>query len=309
MTSLAVLCALVCAAANAAVSALQRLAALDVPAGGTGTRRLRLLLRSKVWWAGSAALLVAAVAQAAALGLGSLSLVQPLLASELLFALLVGTLVFRRGPGRRTWGAFTALAAGLALFLAATRPRPGDDSATTARWAMTGLAVAVAVVALLAAARTVRGAPRAALLGCATATGFAMTAALIKEVLSRAGAAGFAQLWLDWPVYVFAATGGTSFLLLQATLRAGTLRVSQPALTLADALVSLVLGGVLFGDRLALGVHTVPAVAGCALIVVGVVGLSRSRTLASGWDTRDDTLDGAGDEAGEARAQGPDRAD
>ncbi|WP_042380509.1 DMT family transporter [Streptacidiphilus melanogenes] len=297
MTSLAVLCAMVCAAANAAVSALQRLAALETPATGAGPRRRWFrLLRSKAWWAGSAALVLAAVAQAAALGLGSLSLVQPLLASELLFALLVGTLVFRHAPGRRTWAAFTALAAGLALFLAATRPRPGDASATTARWTTTGVVVAAVVVALVGAAFRVRGAPRAALLGCATATGFAMTAALIKETLARAGTAGFAEVWLNWPVYVFAATGGASFLLLQATLRAGTLRVSQPALTLVDALVSLVLGGVLFGDRLALGVNLVPALAGCALIVVGVVGLSRSRTLAESWDTRD------------ARASGPDGA-
>jgi multidrug transporter EmrE-like cation transporter len=282
---LAVLCALVCAAANGTVSVLQRSASMDTPETGKGWRSKFRVLRSGTWWAGSAALALAAAAQAAALGLGSLSLVQPLLASELLFSLLIGSAVFRRGPGLRTWAAFTGLALGLALFLASTHPRPGDHSAPTAHWAVLGAAVAATVLALVGAAWRVHGAPRAALLGCATATGFAMTAALIKEVLSRAGASGFAQLWLDWPVYAFAVTGGLSFLLLQVTLRSGTLRASQPALTLVDALVSLVLGHLLFGDRLSLGVRAIPAAAGIALIVAGVIGLSRSPDLESGWDS------------------------
>jgi multidrug transporter EmrE-like cation transporter len=287
VTLLAVLCALVCAAANGTVSVLQRSASIDTPETGEGWRSKLRVLRSRTWWAGSAALAVAAAAQAAALGLGSLSLVQPLLASELLFSLLIGSLVFRRGPGGRTWAAFTGLALGLALFLASTHPRPGGRSAPTSHWVLIGAAVAGTVLVLIGAAWRVHGAPRAALLGCATATGFALTAALIKEVLARAGASGFAQLWVDWPVYVFAVTGGLSFVLLQVTLRAGTLRASQPALTLVDALVSLVLGHFLFGDRLTLGLRAIPAAAGVALIVAGVVGLSRSRDLETGWDSAD----------------------
>ncbi len=288
MTWLAVLCALVCAAANGAVSVLQRQANLDE--GGqqvTGRWSKLRVLRSRTWWAGSAALALAASAQAAALGFGSLSLVQPLLASELLFSLVIGSVVFRRGPGRRTWAAFTGLAVGLALFLASTHPQPGGRSAPASHWAVVGAAVAGTVLVLVGTAWRVHGAPRAALLGCAAATGFATTAALIKEVLTRAGSAGFAELWVDWPVYAFAATGGLSFLLFQLTLRAGTLRASQPALTLVDALVSLVLGHYLFGDRLSLGLRAVPAAAGCALIVAGVVGLSRSGDLDSGWDSPD----------------------
>jgi hypothetical protein len=286
VTVLAVLCALVCAAANGAVSVLQRSAALG--ASATGERRGRLgVLRSRAWWAGSAALILAGAAQASALGLGTLSLVQPLLASELLFALLIGGAVFRQGPGRATWAAFTLLAVGLALFLVATDPRPAGGSPPASRWAVVGLAVAVAVLAFLAAARTVHGAPRAVLLGCATATGFATTAALIKETVSRGAASGAAELWRDWPLYTLAAMGGVSFLLLQATLRAGTLRVSQPALTLVDAAVSLMLGRALFDEHLTLGWRAVPAVAGCALIVVGVVGLARSGAASSGWDTRE----------------------
>jgi hypothetical protein len=51
--------------------------------------------------------------------------------------------------------------------------------------------------------------------------------------------------------------------------------------------VSLILGHVLFGERLALGLRTVPAAAGAALIVAGVVGLSRFQATAADWDTPD----------------------
>jgi drug/metabolite transporter (DMT)-like permease len=286
VTSLAVLCALVCAAANATVSVLQRLAALGRSGSDSGRQRPRLL-HSKAWWAGCAAMALAAAAQASALGLGSLSLVQPLLASELLFALVLGRLVFRRGPGRRTWLAFTALACGLAAFLVATDPSAGGGPAPTAHWLPVGLAVLLAVLTMVTAALRTSGAWRAALLGCATATGFALTAALIRDLTLRIGASGAAHLLGDWPLYAVAVAGGGSFVLLQATLRAGSLRFSQPALTLGDALVSLVLGHLLFGEQLSLGLRAIPAAAGGALIVAGVIGLSRAKVSASGWDTAD----------------------
>ncbi|MFD0327614.1 hypothetical protein ACFQZC_03680 [Streptacidiphilus monticola] len=125
MSALAVLLALVCAAANGTVSVLQRLAA--VRTGGEGG--LARLVRCGVWWLGCVALAVAGITQVAALAVGSLSLVQPLLAAELLFTLLIGGLVFHRSPGGRVWAAFLALACGLAVFLVAVDPQEGASAA------------------------------------------------------------------------------------------------------------------------------------------------------------------------------------
>ena len=58
------------------------------PAGGLGL--VSALARQPLWWAGSAADVAGYAAQAAALGLGSLLLVQPLLVTSLLFALPLG---------------------------------------------------------------------------------------------------------------------------------------------------------------------------------------------------------------------------
>ncbi|MDW6065075.1 DMT family transporter [Streptomyces sp. FXJ1.4098] len=297
--ALTVLLALLSALANGAASVLQRRAAMeqeqeqelepepDQRAGrraGQALLRLARLLRRPFWLAGGAAMVVSAVAQVGALAVGRLSVVQPLLVTELLFTLVVGSLVFRHRPDGRTWLAFVTLAAGLAIFLVAADPSHGQGAAKNGRWLPVGLLAALAVGVLTAAARALRGPARAAVLGCATAACFACTAALIKEFTGRFSG-GVAAVFTSWPLYAVCGVGLLSFLLLQSTLRAGTLAASQPALTLGDALMSIVLGWVLFGERIALGPRIVPEAIGVALMAAGIVGLSHSPAVADGWDT------------------------
>ncbi|MBT3152563.1 DMT family transporter [Streptomyces sp. CHD11] len=283
-----VVLALLAALANAAASVLQRRAAANEPEGGPGVRQaLRWLghvLRSPYWVVGAGMLALTTVLQAAALSLGSLALVQPLMAAELLFTLVVGSAVFRRRPDRRTWMAFAALAAGLAAFLTSAAPAAGRDTASTGQWLLSAAAVLAGVVALVATARAVRGAPRAALLGLASAVSFSLTAALIKEVTGRFGD-GLTTVLASWPLYATAAVGIVAFLLLQSAFRAGTLAASQPALTLGDALTSVALGWALFGEQITLGVRVVPAVIGVVLMGAGAAGLARAPSVSGDWDT------------------------
>ncbi|MES4908315.1 MULTISPECIES: DMT family transporter [unclassified Streptomyces] len=304
--ALTVLLALLSALGNGAASVLQRRAAMEQEqeqeqerqreqAGrGIGRRagqtllRLARLLRRPFWLAGGAAMVVSAVAQVGALAVGRLSVVQPLLVTELLFTLVVGSLVFRHRPDGRTWLAFVTLAAGLALFLVAADPSHGQSTAKNGRWLPVGLLAALAVGVLTAVARALRGPARAAVLGCAAAAGFACTAALIKEFTGRFSG-GVAAVFTSWPLYAVCGVGLLSFLLLQSTLRAGTLAASQPALTLGDALLSIVLGWVLFGERVALGPRIVPEAIGVVLMAAGIVGLTHSPAVADGWDTATST--------------------
>ncbi|BFO17549.1 hypothetical protein SHKM778_39370 [Streptomyces sp. KM77-8] len=135
---LVVVLALLAALSNASASVLQRRAAADEPDGGTGMRQAvrwqRNVLRRPLWVAGAGMLALSTVLQAAALGLGSLALVQPLMAAELLFTLVVGSAVFHRRPDPRTWLAFVALAAGLAVFLTSAAPTVGRSTASAGRW-------------------------------------------------------------------------------------------------------------------------------------------------------------------------------
>ncbi|MFF0223707.1 DMT family transporter [Streptomyces sp. NPDC004629] len=290
MNVLTVVTALLSALCNAAASVLQRRAAVQPDeVRGRGAKaaiaRLAGLLRRPFWWAGAMAMLLSAVFQVIALDAGELSVVQPLLASELLFTLLIGAVVFRHSPGARTWRPFVMLAVGLAVFLLSASPSQGGERADDWRWLLVGGGLACCVAVLLAAALRLRGPPQAATLGTATAACFAVTAALIKEVTARFPG-GPAAVLTTWHTYAAATTGLLSVLLLQWTLRAGTLAVSQPALTLGDALISVALGGLLFGESIALGWRLLPELVGVALMAAGIVGLTRSPVVSGGgsWD-------------------------
>ncbi|MFF8726746.1 DMT family transporter [Streptomyces sp. NPDC015171] len=287
MTAVTVLLALLAALSNASASVLQRRAAVQEPdpGGGAGSavRRFARLVRRPYWLAGAVLLALSGLLQAGALAVGSLSLVQPLLAAELLFTLAVGGVVFRRRPDARTWLAFVALAGGLALFLLAAAPSPGRTTARPGAWLLGGGGALGVVVLLVAAARPVRGASRAALLGLASAVCFAVTAALLKEAVGRL-AHGPAAMLAHWSPYATAAAGLVAFLLLQSALAAGSLTASQPALTLGDALTSVVLGWVLFAESIHLGLSLLPEAVGVALIGAGSVGLVHGASAGDGWD-------------------------
>jgi drug/metabolite transporter (DMT)-like permease len=242
------------------------------------------VLRRPFWLAGSALLAVSTVLQAAALSVGSLSFVQPLLAAELMFTLAVGSLVFHHVPDRRTWLAFVALALGLGLFLGSAAPTEGRPSATPGRWLLAGAAALAMVVVLVLAARLTRGSARAALLALGSAVSFATTAALMKEVTGRIGEVG-AGAFAQWPPYALAVAGLTAFVLLQGAFRAGSLTASQPALTLGDALTSVALGWALFDERIGLGLRIVPEVIGVLLIGAGTIGLTYAPSVRDTWDT------------------------
>ena len=305
MDALTAALALLAAIANGAASVLQRRAAVEqqsweaaeAVAGGAhparcGSRRRRAvrrvvgLLRRRYWLAGAAALALAGAFQAGALAVGELSVVQPLLASELLFTLLLGSFVFHHRPDPVTWLSFLMLAVGLALFMAAAAPSGGSATAKAAHWLPVGVCLAVAVALLGLVARAVHGSPRATVLGSITAIGFACTAALIKEVTGRIPD-GAAAVFTSGYLYATGAVGLLSLVLLQVTLRAGTLAASQPALTLGDALVSVALGWALFGERVDFGNRPAAGVLGACLIAAGTTGLARSPAVAgqgSQWD-------------------------
>ncbi|WP_055489182.1 DMT family transporter [Streptomyces sp. TP-A0356] len=287
MSALTVGLALLAALGNASASVLQRRAATDEAEGGRGARQamrwLGRVLRRPYWLAGAGLLALSTVLQASALAVGNLSVVQPLLASELLFTLAVGSVVFHRRPNRRTWLAFTALAVGLALFLGVAAPSSGRPTALPGRWPAAAAAVLCAVTLLIVLARVVRGGSRAALLGLSSAVSFAATAALMKEVMGRL-TQGVATVLTQWPPYAAVTMGVVGFLLLQSAFRAGSLTASQPALTLGDAVTSVALGWALFDEHIALGVQVVPEVAGIVLIGAGSIGLASAVSVGGTWD-------------------------
>ncbi|MFI6333448.1 DMT family transporter [Streptomyces sp. NPDC050535] len=275
MTVLAVLFAVLGAASNAAGTAFQRKAASTVARGG-GLRLILELARRPAWLIGIAGVVAAAVFQALALVNGPLALVQPLFILELPLALLIAIpLLHRRLPGAGWW-AVAGVVVGLALVLGAAAPSGARDQAPMVRWIPALVLCLGAIGVLVVVARP--GRPplfRAAVLGSASAIGNALTAALLKSATGTLADDGFAAFLGTWQTYGFAVTGVSAVLLLENALQAGALAASQPALTIGDATVSLMLGITLFGETVRTGWWLLPEAIGAAAILWGVLRLTR----------------------------------
>ncbi|MGW2619541.1 DMT family transporter [Streptomyces sp. NPDC001500] len=275
MTVLALLFAVLGAASNAVGTAFQRKAASTVPEGG-GLRLLRALVRRPAWSIGIAGVVGAAVFQALALVNGPMALVQPVFILELPFALLVAAPLLHRRMSADAWRAVAAAVAGLALLLASAAPHGTRHQAAMDRW-IPVLALALGAMAAAVALTRSVSSPllRAAALGSAAAIGNALTAALMKSATGRLADDGLPGFLTAWQTYGFALTGVAALLLLENALQAGPLTASQPALTIGDATVSLLLGVVLFGEEIRSGWWLLPEAIGVLLILWGVLRLTR----------------------------------
>jgi uncharacterized membrane protein HdeD (DUF308 family) len=68
-------------------------------------------------------------------------------------------------------------------------------------------------------------------------------------------------------------------LLLEHALQGGPLIASQPALTLGDATVSLLLGILVYAEHIRTGWWILPELAGVALVTAGTLYISRAVPL------------------------------
>jgi drug/metabolite transporter (DMT)-like permease len=316
--------AVLAACANAASSVLQRKANRQVPKGqNLSLRLIASLLHERVWFGGIAALTAGFLLQAAALGTGTLSVVQPLLVLELPAALILASRVFRAPMHRREWGSAAVVTAGLAGLLYFLSPGPGRTASV--RWYawVTAAGVNLTVIAVMVtwarrgpAGRlrngTARSARQAALLGVAAGSAFGLTAALMKG-MTNTFSAGLGTLLTSWQLYGMIAAGALAMFLVQSALNAGRLLAVQPGLTLSNPIVAILWGVLVFGERVRGGAFLALAVVSTLIITGGVVILARSPLLAGQADQREQDkgpgLPRAGEPHGKAPARHqPDRA-
>jgi drug/metabolite transporter (DMT)-like permease len=232
------------------------------------------LARRPQWLAGIAADAGGFVCQAAALGLGRIVVVQPLLATSVVFALPLGAWIGDQRVGRREWLAALLITGGLAVFLVVGDPRGGRDDATTAGWLISGAAIAAAAGALTLAASGRPPAARAALLGSATGLLFGLSAALTKATVERLDG-GVLDVVADWHVYALVVVGYASMTLSQASLQTGALAPAVATQMVLDPVASLLLGILVFGERLhETAAGAIASVAALCVMFGGLVALA-----------------------------------
>lgn len=282
---LTILFAIAAAVSNALASILQRRGAGSIPE--SKSMRLSLLvavLRQPVWLFGLLAMCAAFVFQAAALAHGDLALVQPLLLAELPVTLLLAPLFFDVAAGRRAWLGVVGMSAGLAAVLVAAAPTGGKGSVSLAAILLTVAATGGLIACLVVMALRMEGSARAATFGTAAGTGFALTAALMKEAMDELSRSGAVGMFASWSLYAMVAAGVVSLFLWQNALQAGTLIAAQPAITLSDPILSTLIGVMVFGERVRLGGWIALEFVGALLVAGASIELARS-PLISGEGT------------------------
>lgn len=273
MTWLAAALALSSAVAAGWSTALMHYGASGADRGARAGDLARHVLSDWRWRLGVAASLVGLALHAAALHLGTLTVVQPLAVTALFFSMVFRDLLDRRRPPRRTvtWGVITAV--GLGLFLTAAGPTGGSDLPDGQAAA---LLIGLGTVGVLVALRASRQFPLHAglLLGTAGGIVFGLMAGAIKSATSawRVG-----ELLTSWPVYAMLAIGLTGFLLNQHIYNWTRLPESLPMLNLVNPLVALVFGVVVFAERPSGSLPSLALeVVGLTVVLAGVFALGRT---------------------------------
>lgn len=283
--TLEILLALVASLFTATASVAQRVAAAPAPGELSLSWRLVLyLIRRPVWFFGILCMIAGFLFQLAALHFGDLSLVQPVIATELLFVFGYLALRNRRGVRLTDWLAAIGMAGGLGAFLFIADPSGGSTLhatawmwilAATASFAAVGVVSAVAVLPIHRGT-VASGTRRAVLFSCAAGIAWGFVAAVIKELSAHVPRGAYA-VFTNWSPYVLLLSGAAAMFLVTNAFQAGPLAASQPGLTIVDPLVASLLGVTLFNEHLNHGpLHLVGEAMAGLVLIVSVVLLSRS---------------------------------
>jgi drug/metabolite transporter (DMT)-like permease len=247
---------------------------------------LMRLCRRPAWLAGLVAAAAGFVLQAAALGLGRLVVVEPVLATGLLFALALSARRDHRWLSRAEWAAVLAVVGGLAVFLTAGQPTGGQR---TSGVLVLGL-VAAAATGLIGLcgvlASRLPGTRRAVLLGVGGGVAAGATDALIKTVTVIAVGRMLA-LVTDARFYLLLVAAVLTYTTQQNGYRAAGLAAFLPAFAVLEPVTGSVLGLLVYHERLRDGPgQIVLELAACATAACGIIWLARSGTKPFGLPRR-----------------------
>ncbi|ANP56972.1 hypothetical protein J2Z21_005385 [Streptomyces griseochromogenes] len=272
---------------------LQQNAAQKAPLGDFLSFRLLLdLMRVPRWQAGIALMVAGMALGAIALGKGEISLVEPLLATNLLFALALSRHQTKQPLGRQGWTGLALLAGGVTAFIVAGEPRGGHAVSDPVRhWLIIGAMLGAAMVLTTYAKRS-RLSWGPVLLATAAGLLYGVQDALTRVSGTRFGAGGLTELLTGWQPYGVLALGVTGLVLVQSAFETAPLRMSLPALTAAQPLAGILCGVGFLGDRL----HTDTGAlaweaAGLAAIVAGIVLLGLHPAMPRGTARREPARD------------------
>ncbi|HEY9438614.1 MAG TPA: DMT family transporter, partial [Streptomyces sp.] len=271
--ALSVLLSLVSAVAYAAGAIVQE----RVAAAGDG--RSYAPLRNPVWWVAVALNGVGAALHVIALAYGPLSLVQPLGALTIVFALPMAALFVGRRPGATAWRGALMATVGLAGLLALTgdvEPR----ALGAAQQLMLATVTFGAVAAVCVAARGL-GRPMARSVVLATGAGVAFgMASVFTKTVAVAWTSGSVGSGLP-TLLVIAGLAAAGLLLSQAAYRGAGLAAPLAIVTVVNPVVAAAVGISLFGEQFRYGTTGTVLALLSGMVAAGGLVLLTTRRLAA----------------------------
>ncbi|AUG80224.1 hypothetical protein CFP65_5526 [Kitasatospora sp. MMS16-BH015] len=256
---------------------LQQQAAQRAPRSDLLHWRLLLdLVRMPEWLFGTLFTTGGLVLGALALANGEVSLVEPLLATNLLFAMALSRVITRQSLGRSGWLGVVVLGLGVTAFIVAGQPRAGGEQAGALRYWLVFGAIAAAALLLVSAARRLPLFEEATLLALAAGLLYGLQDALTRITAERFDHGGISHALTGWQLYGVVGIGVVGLLLVQSAFEAAPLKMSLPALTAAQPIAGIVCAVGVLGDRL----RVTPGAlawesAGLLAIVAGVLVVGR----------------------------------
>jgi drug/metabolite transporter (DMT)-like permease len=247
--------------------------------------RLRLitdLLRRPRWLVGLAVMIAGQLCSAWAVGHLDLSLAEPLLATNLIFALALAVPLSRQQLRATELIGAVLLSGGVAaLSFARAKGTPDVSFGSPADWPVAA-GIAVVAYCFVHAGRRRSGAQRAMLTGIAAGLVFGISDALTRRTVQIMDTHSFITLFTSWPAYCVIVSGLIGLWLLENSFNAAPLHSSLPGITAAEPLTGIFLGVMVFGDvvRISPGMLALQA-AGLVAIVTGVILVARAPCLSA----------------------------
>lgn len=271
--ALSVLLSLVSAVAYAGGAIVQEYVAVSSPVQEYAP------LRRPTWWAAVALNGLGGLLHVVALAYGPLSLVQPLGALTIVFALPMAALFVGRKAGATAWRGAIMATVGLAGLLALVGSSDAQSLDTAQRIAVAVVSGGV-VAALMVAGRAAHRHPavRSMLLATASGIAFGMSSVFTKTVaVDWTAGVSAADIPALAVIAVFATAG---MLLSQASYRGAGLAAPLATLTVVNPVVAAAVGITMFGETFRYGSTGTALALSCGVVAAGGLILLTTERIA-----------------------------
>jgi drug/metabolite transporter (DMT)-like permease len=240
-------------------------------------RILTDLLRKPRWLLGIGCMVAGYLLAAWSIGHLELTLVEPLLTTYLVWALILAVPLSKQPVHATEVVGALILCGGVALLSVSRSITPiGLSVGSFSQWYAAAIIAGVAFVCVLIGHRRT-GQVRATLTGLAAGLVFGIQDALTRQTLEILQGNSFTALFSAWAPYALVGAGIVGIWLMQNAFSAAPLHASLPAIAAGEPIAGIALGIVVFGDSIQItpGMLAIQA-GGIAALIIGVVAVARS---------------------------------